>query len=145
MNANRLITVLLVEDNPADVKLTQIGFNQAKFACNLHVASDGVEALEFLRKEGGFADAPTPDLILLDLNMPRMDGREMLAEVKADEILRRIPVTVLTSSDAERDIIQSYDLHANAFVTKPVGMDGLMRMIETLDEFWFTLVRLSQR
>jgi len=140
-----LVEILLVEDNPSDVVLTRIAMKQCKIANQLHVAGDGVEALNFLRREGKYADAPRPDLILLDLNLPRMDGRQLLAAVKEDHTLRTIPVVVLTTSDAERDVMKSYSLHANAYVTKPLDMGEFIRIVKGIDEFWFGIVRLPHQ
>ena len=132
-SAGHAIEILLVEDNPGDVRLTIEGLNEGKVRNNLHVARDGVEALEFLRHQGRFADAVRPDLILLDLNLPRMDGREVLAHVKSDPLLKTIPIVVLTTSRAERDILNSYVLQANCYITKPVDLDkfisGLMTAV----------------
>jgi CheY-like chemotaxis protein len=139
------IEILLVEDSPADVDLTREALEDAKVHNNLHIASDGVEALAFLRREGRHADAPHPDLILLDLNLPRKDGREVLAEIKADPLLRRIPVVVLTTSEAEQDIIQSYDLHANCYVTKPVDLDAFMHVVRSIEDFWLAIVKLPSK
>jgi two-component system, chemotaxis family, response regulator Rcp1 len=139
-----LVEILLVEDNANDVLLTRIAMKQCKIANRLHVAEDGVEALQFLRKEGKFADAARPHLILMDLNLPRMDGRELLAAVKADDALKSIPLVVLTTSDAERDVVKSYALHANAYVTKPLDMDEFIRIVKGIDEFWFGIVRLPR-
>ncbi len=136
------VEILLAEDNPGDVKLTRKALEKGKLVNNLHVVNDGVEAMAFLRREGEHADEPRPDLILLDLNMPRMDGQEVLAEIKEDEQLRRIPVVVLTSSDAEEDIVKSYELHANAYLTKPVDFDGFLEVVQTLEDFWLEVVRL---
>ena len=136
------VEILLAEDNPGDVKLTEKALERGKLVNNLHVVTDGVEALAFLRQEGEYAEEPRPDLVLLDLNMPRKDGREVLEDMKADEDLRRIPVVVLTSSDAEEDIVQSYDLHANAYLTKPVDFDGLLEIVNSLEEFWLSVVKL---
>ena len=136
------IEILLVEDSPADVDLTREALEDAKVHNNLHVASDGVEALAFLRREGRYVDAPHPDLILLDLNLPKKDGREVLAEIKADPLLRRIPVVVLTTSDAEQDILRSYDLHANCYVTKPVDLDAFIHVVRSIEDFWLAIVRL---
>jgi chemotaxis family two-component system response regulator Rcp1 len=141
----QLVEILLVEDNPSDVLLTQIAMKQCKIVNNLHVAEDGEEALAFLRREGKHAGAPRPDLVLLDLNLPRMDGREVLATIKSDMALRTIPVVVLTTSDAERDVTQSYALHANAYITKPVDITQFVRVVRSLDDFWFGIVRLTQR
>lgn len=138
----RPIEILLVEDDPGDVIIAKEALEQSKLVNNLHVAMNGDEALEFLRREGEHADAPKPDLVLLDLNLPRRDGREVLAEVKADPDLRRIPVVILTTSQAEEDIIKSYDLHANAYVTKPVDFAQFVRVVQQIDEFFFTVVSL---
>jgi CheY-like chemotaxis protein len=136
------IEVLLVEDDPGDVLLIEEAFEFNKVRNNLNVVSDGVEALEFLRREGVHADAPRPGMILLDLNLPRKDGREVLAEVKADPELRSIPVVVLTTSKAEEDVLRSYDLHANAYVTKPVDFDRFIEVVRQIDEFFVSVVRL---
>ena len=139
------IEVLLVEDDPGDVLMTQEAFEEHKVRNRLTVVSDGAEALSYLRREGAYANALRPDLILLDLNLPRRDGREVLAEVKADPELRRIPVVVLTTSQAEEDILRSYDLHANAFVSKPVDFDRFVEVVRQIDDFFFTVVRLPDR
>jgi two-component system response regulator len=139
------IDVLLVEDNPGDADLTQESLSKAKVRVNLHVVPDGIEALRFLRHEDEYARAPRPDLILLDLNLPRKDGRETLLEIRQDPRLRRIPVIVLTSSDAERDIITSYDIGANAYVTKPVDLVRFSQIVQAIEEFWFTVVKLPAR
>jgi CheY-like chemotaxis protein len=136
------IEILLVEDSPADVDLTREALDDAKVHNNLHVASDGVEALAFLRREGRYADAPRPDLILLDLNLPKKDGREVLAEIKDDPKLRRIPVVILTTSEAEQDILRSYDLHANCYITKPVDLDSFIDVVRSIEGFWLAIVRL---
>ena len=138
----RPVEILLVEDNPGDVRLTREALREGKVRNNLSVASDGVEAVAYLRREGEHAHAVRPDLILLDLNLPRMDGREVLAEIKADPSLRNIPVVVLTSSQAEEDIVRAYDLHANCYVTKPVDLDQFIRVVESIEDFWFTIVKL---
>ena len=138
------IEVLLVEDDPGDVLLTQEAFAQHQVNNRLHVVRDGVEALEFLRKQGRWAASPTPDLVLLDLNLPRMDGREVLAEIKADETLRRIPVVVLTTSEAEEDVLRSYELYANAYVTKPVDFDRFIQVVRQIDDFFVTVVKLPR-
>ncbi len=140
--ASQAIEVLLVEDNPGDVRLTREALRDGKVHNNLSVAPDGVEALAFLRREGKYADAPRPDLILLDLNLPKKDGREVLEEVKADPSLRNIPVVILTSSEAERDIAQAYALHANCYVTKPVDLDQFIHVVRSIEDFWFTIVKL---
>jgi CheY-like chemotaxis protein len=139
-----VIDVLLVEDDPGDALMTQEAFEHHKIRNTLHVVKDGVEALTFLRREGEYADAPRPGLILLDLNLPRKDGREVLAEVKADAELRHIPVVVLTTSDAEEDILRSYSLHANAYVTKPVDFDRFIEVIRQIDDFFVTVVKLPR-
>ena len=137
-----VIEVLLVEDDPGDVLLIREAFEHNKVYNALHVVSDGVEALEFLRREGEHAGARRPDLVLLDLNLPRKDGRQVLAEVKQDADLRTIPVVILTTSEAEEDIARSYDLHANAYVTKPVDFDQFMSAVRQIDEFFVTIVTL---
>jgi CheY-like chemotaxis protein len=136
------IEVLLVEDNPGDAQLTRIALNDGKMCINLSLTEDGVDALAFLRKQGNYADAPRPDLILLDLNLPRKDGREVLAEIKADPSLRRIPVVVLTTSQSDTDILQAYELAANCFITKPVDFDQFVKIVQTIEDFWFTVVKL---
>jgi chemotaxis family two-component system response regulator Rcp1 len=138
----RPVEILLVEDNPGDIRLTIEALRDAKVRNNLHVARDGVEAMAFLRREGPYANAPRPDLILLDLNLPRKDGREVLAEIKADARLRAIPVVVLTTSAAERDVVQSYNLHANCYSTKPVDLDQFIAVIRSIEEFWLMVVTL---
>ncbi len=140
-----VIDVLLVEDDPGDVLLIREAFEHNKVHNSLHVASDGEQALAFLRREGEHADAPRPDLILLDLNLPRKDGREVLAEVKEDAGLRTIPVVVLTTSEAEEDILRSYDLHANAYVTKPVDFEAFIDVVKQIDDFFVSVVKLPQR
>jgi len=139
------IEILLVEDNPADVDLTQETLAYAKIRNRLHVVTDGEEALAFLRREGRYAQAIRPDLILLDLNLPRKDGREVLEELKADADLRSIPVVVLTSSDAEKDVVRSYDLGANCYVTKPVDLDQFANVVRTIEDFWFIVVKLPPK
>ena len=140
-----VIDVLLVEDDPGDVLLIREAFEDNKVHNRLHVVSDGVEAIDFLRKQGENGQAPTPDLILLDLNLPRMDGREVLAEIKADEDLRQIPVVVLTTSKAEEDVLRSYKLHANAYVTKPVDFERFVSVVKQIDEFFVSVVKLPPR
>jgi two-component system, chemotaxis family, response regulator Rcp1 len=137
--------VLLVEDNPGDVRLTQEAFRDANRSIHLHVASDGVEALAFLRREGAYADAPRPGMILLDLNLPRMDGREVLAHIKEDDSLKRIPTVILTTSDAEVDIVKSYQLQANCYLNKPVQLDAFEGLVKSINDFWLTKVKLPQR
>ena len=138
------IEVLLVEDDPGDVVLIQEAFEDNKVRNRLHSVSDGVDALRFLRRQDEFADAPRPDLILLDLNLPRKDGREVLAEVKTDEQLQQIPVVVLTTSKLEEDVLRSYKLHANAYVTKPVDFDRFIEVVRQIDEFFVTVVKLPR-
>ena len=146
MNPNpKPIQILLVDDDPGDTLMIKEAFEDNKVRNELSCVSDGVDALRFLRREGEFADAPRPDLILLDLNLPRKDGREVLAEVKADETLSRIPVVVLTTSEAEEDILRSYALHANAYVTKPVDFDRFIDVVRQIDEFFVQVVRLPGR
>ena len=143
MNENlNVISVLLVEDDPGDVVLIREAFGHNKVHNALNVVSDGVDALAFLRNEGEHGDAPRPDLILLDLNLPRMDGREVLAEIKGDAELRTIPVVVLTTSAAEEDIVSSYDLHANAYVTKPVDFERFIEVVRQIDDFFVSVVKL---
>jgi len=141
----RPIEILLVEDNPGDVRLTIEALKEGKVRNNLSVAKDGVEALSFLRREGTFSGAARPDLILLDLNLPRKDGREVLAEIKDDAVLRRIPVVVLTTSKAEEDILRTYDLHANCYITKPVDLDQFIAVVRSIDDFWLSVVRLPPK
>ena len=141
---DKLLEVLLVEDSPGDLRLTREAFSEAKLPVRLHVASDGIEAMAFLRKEGIYADAPRPDFILLDLNLPRMDGREVLATIKEDEDLRTIPTVILTTSESDVDIMQSYQLKANAFLSKPVQLDAFERLIVSIGDFWITQVKLPQ-
>src|SRR5947207_270545 len=138
----RPIEILLVEDNPGDVRLTVEGLKESKVRNNLHVARDGVEAMAFLRRDGEQVGAVRPDLILLNLNLPRMDGREVLAEIKSDPDLRRIPVVILTSSSADADVIKTYDLHANCYVTKPLGLDQFATVVKSIEDFWLAIVRL---
>ena len=134
-----------MEDNPGDVRLTQEGLKEGTVLNHLHVARDGEEALAFLRREGNHAQAPRPDLILLDLNMPRKNGRELLAEIKADRNLRRIPVVILTTSDAEQDVLKTYDLYANCYVTKPADLGQFMTVVKSIHDFWLTVVKLPPR
>jgi CheY-like chemotaxis protein len=138
------VTVLLVEDDPGDVVMTREALGNAKVLHDLHVAENGEVALAFLRREEPYEDAPRPDLVFLDLNLPRLDGREVLARVKADPELRSIPVVVLTTSDAEDDVLRSYDLHANAYVTKPVDFETFLEAVRQIDDFFLTVARLPQ-
>ena len=138
----KTIDILLVEDDPGDVRLTREALKEGKVLNSLHVVGDGIEALAFLRHEGQYANIPHPDIILLDLNLPRMDGRELLATIKTDPNLLRIPVVILTTSRSEEDILKSYDLHANCFISKPVGMEQFIKVVKSMEEFWFTIVKL---
>jgi CheY-like chemotaxis protein len=141
----RPVEILLVEDDEGDVLLTTEALEASKITNIMHVARNGEEALAFLRRDEGFADAPRPDIVLLDLNLPRVDGREVLAQLKDDPDLRRIPIVVLTTSEAEEDILRSYDLHANAYVTKPVDFERFLQVIQSIDEFFVTVVKLPPR
>ena len=143
--AAKPVEVLLVEDDPGDVLLTEETLLGSKIRTNLHVVGDGVEALAFLRKEGAYAAVPRPDLILLDLNMPRKDGREVLADIKEDSDLKTIPVAVLTTSSQDEDILKSYQLHANCYITKPVGLEQFATVVQSLEDFWFAIVRLPPK
>jgi len=136
------VEMLMVEDNPGDVRLTREALKEGKVYSNLHWAKDGVEALEFLRREGSFVAVPRPDIILLDLNLPKKDGREVLSEIKSDENLKRIPVVILTTSKAEEDVLRSYQLHANCYVTKPVDLEKFIVVVQSIDMFWLTVVTL---
>jgi len=139
------IHVLLVEDSPGDVRLTQEAFRDANPSIKLHVAADGVEAMAFLKREGAHLHAPRPDLILLDLNLPKMDGREVLAHIKEDNNLKTIPTVILTTSDAEADIVKSYQLQANCYLTKPVQLDAFESLVKSINDFWLTKVKLPQQ
>jgi CheY-like chemotaxis protein len=141
----RQIEVLLVEDDPGDVLMTKEAFHDYKLSNQLHVVTDGAEAMEFLRRQGEHTDAPRPDLVLLDLNLPRMDGGEVLQAIKSDPELASIPVVILTTSEAEEDVLRSYSLHANAYVTKPVDFDRFIQVVRQIDEFFVTVVRLPTR
>jgi chemotaxis family two-component system response regulator Rcp1 len=148
MNANNVgsrVEILLVEDSPGDARLARVGLNECKIANNLHIVDDGVKAMAFLRRQGEYAKAPRPDLILLDLNLPRKDGREVLREIKEDESLKVIPVVILTTSKAEEDIVKSYSLHANCYVTKPLGLPQFLEVVRSIEDFWFSIVRLPPR
>ena len=139
---NDMVEILMVEDNPADVRLTREAFKDAKVLNHMNIVVDGEEAMAFLRQEGKYADAPRPELILLDLNLPKKDGREVLAEIKKDPELKRIPIVVLTTSDDEKDVLKAYDLHVNAYVRKPVDLHQFMKVVEAVEYFWLTVVRL---
>ena len=140
-----VIQILLVEDNPGDIRLTQEALKEGTIRNELHVVKDGVEAIEFLKRKGKYIAHPTPDIILLDLNLQRKDGREVLAEIKSDENLKLIPVIILTTSDADLDIQKSYKLHANCFITKPVDLDQFIFIIRQIETFWFTVVKLPAK
>jgi chemotaxis family two-component system response regulator Rcp1 len=137
--------VLLVEDSPGDVRLTQEAFREANASIRLNVAKDGVEAMAFLNKEGVHARAARPDLILLDLNLPRMDGREVLARIKADDGLKTIPTVILTTSDAQADVVRSYELQANCYLTKPVQLEAFEALVKSINDFWLTMAQLPQQ
>ncbi len=137
-----LARILLVEDNPGDVRLTEEALKEGKIMNKLSVVNDGVEAMDYLRRRGRYADSDRPDLILLDLNLPKKNGREVLAEIKSDESLRRIPVVILTVSRAEEDILKSYDLHANCYISKPIDFDQFIKVVRTIENFWFSIVLL---
>ena len=141
----KAVEILLVEDNPGDVRLTRETLKDSKLLNHVSVANDGVEAMAFLRREGKYAEAIHPDLILLDLNLPKKDGREVLAEIKADAQLRRIPVVILTTSSADQDILQMYDLHANCYITKPVNLDQFSAIVRAIEDFWFVMVQLPSK
>jgi CheY-like chemotaxis protein len=142
--AGKPVEILLVEDNPGDVRLTIEGLKEGKVNNNLYVVEDGAEAMAFLRREDKYSKAVRPDLILLDLNLPKMDGREVLAAIKADKNLRTIPVVILTTSEAEQDILKAYTLHANCYITKPVDLEQFISVVTSIEEFWFTIVKLPQ-
>jgi chemotaxis family two-component system response regulator Rcp1 len=140
----RPIEILLVEDNPGDARLTREALAMSKIHNNLHHARDGEEALRFLKREGGFAEAPRPDLILLDLNLPKRDGREVLDDIKRDPDLMHVPVVILTTSQAEEDILRAYRLHANCFISKPVDLEQFINVVRSIEQFWFTIVKLPE-
>ena len=141
-NTNHLITILLVEDNPGDVRLTREALKEGKFRNVMHDVGDGIEALDFLHQRGKYTNVIRPDLILLDLNLPKKSGLEVLAEIKADHDIKRIPVVILTTSEAEQDILRSYNQHANAYVTKPVDLDQFMVVVKSIEDFWLEIVKL---
>lgn len=148
MNNSRVgapIEILLVEDNPGDVRLAREALKENKVKNNLHVVEDGVSAMEFLRKQGNYQNVPRPDLILLDLNLPKKDGREVLAEIKTDTDLKRIPVVMLTISKAEEDIIRAYDSHVNCYITKPIDLDQFIKVVRSVEDFWLTIVKLPPK
>jgi chemotaxis family two-component system response regulator Rcp1 len=142
VDENRPVEILLVEDNPGDERLTREALKEGKVYSNLHWVKDGVEAMEFLRHEGKYKDVPRPDIILLDLNLPKKDGREVLQDIKNDDALKRIPVVVLTTSKAEEDVLRTYNLHANCYVTKPVDLEKFIVVVKSIDVFWLTVVTL---
>jgi CheY-like chemotaxis protein len=144
-NGIKVIDILLVEDNPGDVRLAQEALKDSKVSNNMIVVEDGVEAMEFLHQRGKYAKAPRPDLILLDLNLPRKNGREVLAEIKSDDNLKRIPVVVLTVSGDEEDVVKAYNLHANCFITKPLDFEQFIKITKMIEEFWLTIVRLPPK
>lgn len=141
----RPVEILLVEDNPADVRLTEENFKESKLKNHLHVVNDGVEAMAYLRGEGNYANAVRPDLILLDLNLPKKNGQEVLAEIKEDNELKKIPVVILTVSKADEDILRAYNLHANCYITKPIDLEQFNKIVKSIEEFWFSIVKLPAR
>ncbi len=143
-NGGRRVEVLLVEDNPGDIRLTQEAFKEGRILVNLTVATDGAQAIDILNRRGPYTDTPRPDLILLDLNLPKKNGREVLGEIKADHDLKRIPVIVMTTSKAAQDIHKVYDLNANCYITKPVELDDFLRIVRSIEDFWLTIVTLPQ-
>jgi chemotaxis family two-component system response regulator Rcp1 len=144
-NPIKPVEILIVEDNPGDVRLAREGFSECKIRNNLHVVDDGVKAMAFLRQQGEYAKTPRPDLILLDLNLPKKDGREVLREIKEDASLRLIPVVILTTSKAEEDIVKTYSLHANCYVTKPLALKQFVQVVKSIENFWFTIVKLPPK
>lgn len=142
MDQTKAIEILLIEDNAGDARLAKEALRDAKVRNNLSWVPDGVEAISFLRRQGRFAKAPRPDLILLDLNLPKKDGREVLSEIKTDDALRRIPVVILTTSQAEEDILKAYHLNANCYISKPVDLDQFIKVVKTIEDFWLTIVKL---
>ena len=142
VHENMPVEILLVEDNPGDERLTREALKEGKVYSNLHTVKDGVEAMEFLRREGKYRSVPRPDIILLDLNLPKKDGREVLQDIKNDDMLKRIPVVILTTSKAEEDVLRTYDLHANCYVTKPVDLEKFIVVVKSIDVFWLTVVTL---
>jgi len=141
----RAIEILLVEDNPGDIRLTKEAFIESNLSNILHVARDGIEAMDILRGAGKYKEPLNPDLIILDLNLPRKDGREVLAELKVDNVLKRIPIVILTTSSAEEDIMKTYQLHANCYITKPVDMEQFIKVVQCIEDFWFSIVKLPNR
>lgn len=145
INKLQPITILLVEDSVGDIRLTQEALKESKLKVDLHVVMDGEEAMDFLNKKNKYADKPTPDVILLDLNLPKKDGRQVLREIKESPELKRIPVAVLTISKAEEDILQTYNLHANCYITKPLDLDKFVNVVKSIENFWFTIVTLPPK
>ena len=145
MNKKRVVDILLVEDDPGDVELTREGLAAGKMFVNLHTVDDGIKALQFLRREAPYSEAVRPDIILLDLNLPRMNGREMLKEIKEEERLRSFPVVVLTTSEADVDILNCYKLGASCYITKPVGFEAFLKVVHSLEDFWFTVVKMPPK
>jgi chemotaxis family two-component system response regulator Rcp1 len=143
--AGRAVEILLVEDNPGDARLAQEALKEAKVHNNLYTVSDGVEAMNFLHRQGKYADMPRPDVIMLDLNLSGKDGREVLAEIKSDEGLKRIPVVILTASQNEEDILKTYDLHANCYITKPIDLSQFIKVVRSIEDFWLTIVKLPPK
>jgi CheY-like chemotaxis protein len=141
-NKFKAVEILLIEDNPGDVRLTVEALKESKIINNLNVVDDGIEALSYLQKEGIYKDKPRPDLIILDLNLPKKDGREVLGEIKSEDSLKQIPIVILTTSEAEEDIIKSYELHANCYITKPVNMEQFIKVVKSVGDFWFSIVKL---
>ena len=141
-NKFKAVEILLIEDNPGDVRLTVEALKESKIINNLNVVYDGIEALSYLQKEGIYKDKPRPDLIILDLNLPKKDGREVLGEIKSEDSLKQIPIVILTTSEAEEDIIKSYELHANCYITKPVNMEQFIKVVKSIGDFWFSIVML---
>lgn len=141
----KVFDLLVVEDNPGDARLTREVLNNNGISSNLYIVNDGVEAMEFLRNKGKFVKSPKPDLIIMDLNLPRKDGREVLAEIKVDEDLKHIPIVIMTISQAEDDILKSYKLHANCFITKPIDLNHFIKVIKSIEEFWFSVVKLPPK
>jgi len=145
MEEQKAIDILLVEDNEGDIRLTKEALHESKLRNRLYTVADGEQALDFLRRKGRFSDVIRPDLILLDLNLPKKDGFEVLAEIKDDKELKRIPVVILTTSDAENDILQSYSLHANCFIKKPVGFEQFISVVASIEDFWFSIIKLPEK
>ena len=145
MSNTKVVEILMVEDNVSDARLAEETLKDGKVHNNLYHVKDGVEAMQFLRRQGEYSDAPHPDLILLDLNLPRKDGREVLAEIKEDPELRVVPVVVLTTSEAERDLVRTYDLHANAYVVKPLDLNRFIEVVQAIEDFWFAIVKLPPK